>query len=253
MSTLAFTESGNNWGSCAVRNSLIWLNKSRDGFIFHPKIKLFSAFFQAFCQFSSQFYPSRQKAHLQAVFRSMITGVAFGHDSVNSLLRELARNAQLAQLYGFNPLDSLPFVKLFVAKILQIDFLINLFNVFSFFVASWVWALKSMILQASAAYCLWWFSKAKRSASLLIRVKTPTPHHTVIWQKGCNQHTSLERIFFRFDQGSRFERHYIRGKMKMQTQVSIAMDVMMALALYWAERKHQTRLLVETWRPPKVA
>ena len=28
----------------------------------------------------------------------MIAGVVFGHDSVNSLLRELARNVQLAQL-----------------------------------------------------------------------------------------------------------------------------------------------------------
>ena len=34
----------------------------------------------------------------------MIAGVAFGRDSVNSLLRELARNMQLAQLFGFNPL-----------------------------------------------------------------------------------------------------------------------------------------------------
>ena len=41
---------------------------------------------------------------IQALFQTMIAGVAFGHDSVNSLLREPARNVQLAQLCGFNPL-----------------------------------------------------------------------------------------------------------------------------------------------------
>ena len=41
---------------------------------------------------------------IQALFWTMIAGVAFGHDSVNSLLRELSRNVQLAQLCSFNPL-----------------------------------------------------------------------------------------------------------------------------------------------------
>ena len=40
----------------------------------------------------------------RALFQTLIAGVAFGHDSVNSPLRELARNVQLAQLCGFNPL-----------------------------------------------------------------------------------------------------------------------------------------------------
>ncbi len=37
---------------------------------------------------------------IQALFWTMIAGVAFGRDSVNSLLRELARNLQLAKLCG---------------------------------------------------------------------------------------------------------------------------------------------------------
>ena len=85
------------------------------------------------------------------------------------------------------------------------------------------------------------------------RIFTPTPRHTVTWQKGYNQCTSLERIFSRFDQGYRFERHYIRGKVKMQTRVSIAMAIMMAMAHYRAERKHQMRSLVKTWYLPKAA
>ena len=39
----------------------------------------------------------------------------------------------------------------------------------------------------------------------------------------------------------------------MQTRVSIAMSIMMALAHYRADRKHQMRSLVETWHPPKAA
>ena len=87
------------------------------------------------------------------------------------------------------------------------------------------------------------------------RIFTPTPHHTVTWQKGYNQRISLERNFSRFDQGCRFERHYIRGKMKMQPRVNIAVAIMMALALahYRADCKHQMRSLVKTWQLPKAA
>ena len=49
-------------GSCADRNSMIWLSKSRGGKVIYTNITLFSAFFQAIIQFSSQFCPSLQKA-----------------------------------------------------------------------------------------------------------------------------------------------------------------------------------------------
>ena len=77
--------------------------------------------------------------------------------------------------------------------------------------------------------------------------------HTATWEKDCSQRTSLERIFSRFDQGCRFERHYIRGKVKMETRVSIAMAIMMALAHNRADCRHQMRSLVKTWRSPKAA
>ena len=87
------------------------------------------------------------------------------------------------------------------------------------------------------------------------RIFTPTPRHTVTRQNGYNQRTSLERIFSRLDQGYRFERHYIRGKMKIQTRVNIGMAIMMALVLahYRADRKHQMCSLVKTWHLPKSA
>ena len=41
----------------------------------------------------------------------------------------------------------------------------------------------------------------------------------------------MERIFSRFAQSYRFERHYIRGYVKMETRAALAVAVMMAMAL----------------------
>jgi hypothetical protein len=41
----------------------------------------------------------------------------------------------------------------------------------------------------------------------------------------------LERINNRIDNSFGFEKHYIRGKAKMQTRVGLALAVMMAMAL----------------------
>lgn len=41
---------------------------------------------------------------IQAVWNSLIAGVVFGHGSVESLRRELARNGELRQVCGFDPL-----------------------------------------------------------------------------------------------------------------------------------------------------
>ncbi len=59
---------------------------------------------QIVAKLASQRGRGRNDSPSRALFRCMIAGVVFGHDSVNSLLRELARNVQLAQLCGFNPL-----------------------------------------------------------------------------------------------------------------------------------------------------
>ena len=43
---------------------------------------------------------------VEAVWNSLIAGIVFGHGSVESLRRELARNGELRQVCGFEPLDS---------------------------------------------------------------------------------------------------------------------------------------------------
>ncbi len=43
---------------------------------------------------------------VEAVWNSLIAGIVFGHDCVESLRRELARNGELRQVCGFDPLDS---------------------------------------------------------------------------------------------------------------------------------------------------
>ncbi len=42
---------------------------------------------------------------VRAQWNSILAGVVFGHESIESLRRELARNAQLRHLCGFDPLD----------------------------------------------------------------------------------------------------------------------------------------------------
>ncbi len=41
---------------------------------------------------------------VEAVWNSLIAGIVFGHDGVESLRRELARNGELRQVCGFDPL-----------------------------------------------------------------------------------------------------------------------------------------------------
>ena len=57
------------------------------------------------------------------------------------------------------------------------------------------------------------------------RIFTPTPRNTATWYKGYNPCTSLERLDSLFDQGCRFERHYIRSQVKMKIRVCIAMAI----------------------------
>ena len=58
--------------------------------------------------------------------------------------------------------------------------------------------------------------------------------------------SAMERIFSRFAQGYRFERHYIRGHAKMKARATLAAAVMMAMALGHVRngRQQQLRSLV---------
>ncbi|MBW2252513.1 MAG: transposase [Deltaproteobacteria bacterium] len=84
------------------------------------------------------------------------------------------------------------------------------------------------------------------------RIFTPVPHGSPSWNRAYNRRSSLERINSRLDNDFGFEKHYIRGKAKMQTRVGLATAVMMAMALghVRAGRIKQMRSLV---RPVALA
>ena len=66
------------------------------------------------------------------------------------------------------------------------------------------------------------------------------------WGRCYNRRSSLERINSRLDNDFCFEKHYIRGKTKMQTRMGLSLAVMMAMALGHIKegRKAQMRSLV---------
>ena len=74
----------------------------------------------------------------------------------------------------------------------------------------------------------------------------PTPFDSPSWGRGYNRRSSLERINSRLDNDFCFEKHYIRGKAKMQTRMGLSLAVMMAMALGHIKegRKAQMRSLV---------
>ena len=63
------------------------------------------------------------------------------------------------------------------------------------------------------------------------RIFTPVARHTDKWKKAYNRRTSVERVNSRLDQVLGFERHTIRGKDKMEMRVTLALVVMLAMAL----------------------
>lgn len=63
------------------------------------------------------------------------------------------------------------------------------------------------------------------------RVFTPISRPTDKWQKAYNLRTSVERVNGRIDQVLGFEHHNIRGKAKMEMRVTLALVVMLAMAL----------------------
>jgi hypothetical protein len=79
------------------------------------------------------------------------------------------------------------------------------------------------------------------------RIFTPIPYGSPSWQRAYNRRSALERINNRIDNSFCFEKHYIRGKAKMQARAGLAIAVMMAMALGHAKagRKKQMRSLVK--------
>jgi hypothetical protein len=63
------------------------------------------------------------------------------------------------------------------------------------------------------------------------RIFTPIARHTAKWDKAYDRRTSVERVNSRLDRVLGFELHYIRGQKKMETRVTLALIVMLAMAL----------------------
>lgn len=63
------------------------------------------------------------------------------------------------------------------------------------------------------------------------RIFTPIARPTEKWKKAYNLRTSVERVNGRIDQVLGFEHHTIRGKAKMEMRVTLALVVMLAMAL----------------------
>ena len=63
------------------------------------------------------------------------------------------------------------------------------------------------------------------------RIFTPIARHTDKWEKAYDRRTSVERVNSRLDQVLGFERHTTRGKNKMEMRVTLALVVMLAMAL----------------------
>ena len=63
------------------------------------------------------------------------------------------------------------------------------------------------------------------------RIFTPIARHTAKWETAYDRRTSVERVNSRLDQVLGFEHHTIRGKDKMEMRVSLALVVMLAMAL----------------------
>jgi hypothetical protein len=78
------------------------------------------------------------------------------------------------------------------------------------------------------------------------RIFVPTPHGSPSWHRGYHRRSALERINNRIDHSFGFEVHFLRGLAKMTTRVSLALAVMMAMALghIKAGRPEQMRSLV---------
>lgn len=63
------------------------------------------------------------------------------------------------------------------------------------------------------------------------RIFTPIARHTAKWEKAYDRRPSVERVNSRIDRVLGFEQHFIRGQAKMEMRVSLALAVLLAMAL----------------------
>lgn len=67
------------------------------------------------------------------------------------------------------------------------------------------------------------------------RTFTPLARSSYSWERVYDKRTAVERVNSRLDVSFGFERHFIRGKKKMQARMGLALVVMLAMAVGWIE------------------
>ena len=74
------------------------------------------------------------------------------------------------------------------------------------------------------------------------RIFTPIDRASFKWEGYYDKRTSVERVNSRLDVSFGFERHYIRGKKKMEVKCGIALCVMLAMAAGRIKEKQEDRM-----------
>jgi hypothetical protein len=74
------------------------------------------------------------------------------------------------------------------------------------------------------------------------RIFTPIDRASYKWERYYDKRTSVERVNSRLDVSFGFERHYIRGKKKMEVRCGIALCVMLAMAVGRIKEKQQDKM-----------
>jgi len=74
------------------------------------------------------------------------------------------------------------------------------------------------------------------------RIFTPIDRASYKWEKNYAKRTSVERVNSRLDVSFGFEKHYIRGKKKMEVRCGIALCVMLAMAVGRIKEKQQDKM-----------
>jgi hypothetical protein len=118
----------------------------------------------------------------------------------------------------------------------------------------------------AAAYgfaCAEWGECCRSAYGRIVRVPldvdrrrfVPVPRSSYKWQRLYRTRTAVERVNSRLDVSFGFERHFIRGMVKMRVRVGMALVVMLAMALGSIELGEQYRMRSLVWstRLPRAA
>lgn len=74
------------------------------------------------------------------------------------------------------------------------------------------------------------------------RIFTPIDRASYKWKREYNKRPSIERVNSRLDESFGFEKHYIRGKKKMEIRCGIALCVMLAMAVGRIKEKQADKM-----------